>query len=198
MLMVLAAVAIVVALYSIANLGGTVYSVENQRVQLLSALLSGESSVVTEDSRVDLASKYIDIISERPILGYGTGFVTGTGQGGPHNTFLMLWVENGLPGLAGYLMLLALAFWYFRTRGDARGQSLCAVVLVFSIFENDVTELRTLVVALGLLSVLSVPERVVGFEGARSSASRRSAALLASRPDRGMNLLGASSTPAVR
>jgi hypothetical protein len=189
---VLVAVAVVVPLYSIANLGSTVYSAENYRVQLLAALLSGESAV-SEDSRVELVSTYIDIISERPIFGYGSGFVTGTGKTGPHNTFLMLWVENGLPGLVGYLAMLAVASWYFRKRADTRGLALCVGVLALSIFSNDITDMRTVIVVLGLLSVLAVPDRFAEFDAARHSATRRVAVLLGRGSDRRMIMHRASS-----
>ena len=155
---VLVAVAVVaMPLYSITNLGSTVYSDENERVRLLAALLSGESEVVTADSRVQLVSEYIELISERPILGYGTGFVK-TQPKGPHNIFLSLWIENGVPGLAAYLSLLAVGFWHFRRNADWRGQALCAGAFVLSIFNTDVLDMRPLIVALGLLSVLAAPE----------------------------------------
>ena len=174
---VFVAMAIVLPLYSISDLGSTVYSARNPRVQLLAALLSGDSAALTADSRVELATGYIELISERPILGHGTGFVTGRLQEaqarGPHNTFLLLWAENGLPGLAGYLTLLAVVFWYFRRFADRRGQALCAATFVLSIFNNDVLDIRPLIVALGLLSVFAAPERFAGWEREQPIATRR-------------------------
>jgi O-Antigen ligase len=132
---------------------------------------------LTGDSRVELATGYIELISERPILGHGTGFVAGRLQEaqarGPHNTFLSFWAENGLPGLAAYLTLLAVAFWYFRRLADRRGQALCAGAFVLSIFNNDVLDMRTFIVALGLLSVFAAPERFAGWERAQPVATRR-------------------------
>jgi O-antigen ligase len=183
LLMVLVAMAIVVGLYSIANLGSTVYSAENRRVQLLAALLSGESGVLTDDSRVELVSRYIDIISERPILGYGSGFATAQGKA-PHNTFLLLWVENGIPGLACYVILLAVAFWHFRRRSDRRGQALCMATIILSAFSSDVLDMRPLIVALGLLSVLAGLEPLIRSERARSSATRILAKPLGQQSDR--------------
>jgi O-antigen ligase len=124
-----------------------------------------------------LATGYIELISERPILGHGTGFVTGRLQEaqarGPHNTFLLLWAENGLPGIAAYLALLAVVFWYFRRLSDVRGQAFTAGVFVLSAFANDVLDMRPLIVALGLLSVLAAPERFAGLERAQPIAIRR-------------------------
>jgi len=104
----LLAIAIVVPVYSMAHLGTTVYSADNQRAQMLAALLRGDTATVTADPRVKLISGYIDLISDRPFLGYGTGFVTSRAwqDDGPHNMYLALWVENGVVGLSAYVMLL--------------------------------------------------------------------------------------------
>jgi O-antigen ligase len=169
--MVLVAAAIIVPLYSIANLGSTVYSADNRRVQLLAALLGGEPTSLTADSRVELALDYIDSISARPIVGHGTGFIHSQPKA-PHNTFLTLWVENGILGLAGYLMLIGIAFWYFRRRADARGQAFCAATFVLSVFANDALDMRPLIVALGLLSVLALPEELAPSQRARPRTAR--------------------------
>jgi O-antigen ligase len=168
---VLVAVAIVVPLYSITNLSSTVYSADNKRLQLLSALLSGDSAEVTDDPRVELVGHYLDLISEHPILGYGAGYIHSQPTG-PHNTYLSLWLESGLPGLVGYLILLFIAFWYFRNLRDMRGQAFCAGVAAISFFTNDLMGMRPMIVTLGLLSVLALPTTLARSERARARATR--------------------------
>jgi O-antigen ligase len=191
----LAATTIVVTAYSAADLGSRVYSAENRRLQLIAGNLSGDSDLMA-DSRIALAYHYIDMISERPILGHGAGFVQLQTKG-PHNTFLTLWVEHGLPGLVGYLTLIVVAFWYFRTRGDTRGQALCAGMFIPGIFDSDLLDLRPLIVALGLLSVLAIPQRVAGL-GHVWHARRPSAGFLARRTDQGRILRRARGEAVVR
>jgi O-antigen ligase len=177
--MLVAGVAIVVSVYSMAHFSSTVYSTDNQRTRMLAALLSGDAVTVAHDTRVQLLSGYIDLISDRPLLGYGTGFVTSRASqdDGPHNTYLALWVENGILGLVAYLLLLFMCFSYFRRLGDSRGQTFCISLMIFSFFSHDAIVMRPVVVTLGLLSVMAVFESTNRREH-RLVAARRSAMLL--------------------
>ena len=179
----LLAIAIVVPVYSMAHLGTTVYSADNQRAQMLAALLRGDTATVTADPRVKLISGYIDLISDRPFLGYGTGFVTSRAwqDDGPHNMYLALWVENGVVGLSAYVMLLTVCFSYFRRLGDPRGQVFCISLMIFSFFSHDAITMRPIVLNLGLLSVMAVFESTARREPSRPAPQRQPAVLLHER-----------------
>jgi O-antigen ligase len=165
----------IVAAYFASNLGATVYSAENDRILSLARLLNGDTATVLHDSRVALVSGYVDLISRHPIFGYGTGLIMSRAVG-PHNMFLALWVENGVFGPLGYLMLLVGCFWHFRKTRDSRGQALCLALFVFSFFSHNLlnSSSRPIFVTLGLLSGIAVS--VAGSKSAHSGATGRATA----------------------
>lgn len=80
----------------------------------------------------------LDLVAERPLLGYGTGsfartyrdrFVRaelgwrGLPAADPHNQYLFIAVENGLPGLAVFIAILMAALWEARGPGAYRGMA---------------------------------------------------------------------------
>ena len=86
--------------------------------------------------RVVFFKNTLDLIKDRPLLGYGTGSFAkeyrdrfsgpelgwrGTPTGDPHNQYLFIAVENGLLGLAAFVAVLAVAFWESRGTGAYRG-----------------------------------------------------------------------------
>jgi O-antigen ligase len=168
----LVAVAVTVPLYSLTDLGTTVYSSENSRVQLLATLFSGDAASLTKDPRAELVDRFFDLISGRPILGYGTGRVM-TYAEGPHNMFLALWFENGITGLLAYLMVLIVCFSYFRVTMDPRGQAFCMALFIFSFFSHNLLDSRPIYVTLGLLIAMAVSERRARSEPPRSAAASR-------------------------
>lgn len=182
--MLVGAVAVIVPLYSLTGLSTTTYSPESARVRLLAALLSGETAPLTTDTRVSLVADYIDLISDRPILGYGTGFFRSQVQG-PHNMFLTLWVECGVMGLLAYLTALLACFWYFRAFADSRGKAFCMSLFVASFFSHNLLTVRPMIVTLGLLVGMVVSRGLAGLGPARSAATHglaRSSRLTIRRP----------------
>lgn len=74
-------------------------------------LFSGQFDAMdtTDDSRVQFALAHLEMAMERPVLGWGTG-LSYVGEEGSHNMFLSRWVENGIPGLLAYLLLILAVF----------------------------------------------------------------------------------------
>jgi O-antigen ligase len=81
--------------------------------------------------RVVFLKNALELFKDRPLLGYGTGSFAkeyrdrfgssergwhGTATSDPHNQYLFILVENGLFGLAVFLMLLIVSF--YATRGS--------------------------------------------------------------------------------
>jgi O-antigen ligase len=168
----LVAIAVIVPLYSLTGLGTTVYSAENDHLQLLTGLLGGDTASLTNDSRVALARHFTDLISDRPILGYGTGLAMSYATG-PHNMFLTLWLENGIVGLSVYLMALIVCLLHFRMIADSRAQAFCLAVLISSFFSHNLLSSRPMFVTLGLLSAMAVSQGHARSEPARSAAAPR-------------------------
>jgi len=168
----LAAIAVIVPLYSLTGLGTTVYSAENGHLQLLTSIIRGDTASLTNDSRVALSRHFTDLISDGPILGYGTGLAMSYAAG-PHNMFLTLWLENGIIGLSVYLMVLIVCLLHFRMIADSRAQAFCLVVLISSFFSHNLLSSRPMFTTLGLLSAMAVWQGPARSEPARSAAAPR-------------------------
>src|SRR5262249_3688340 len=68
--LLLVAVPAAAGAYFATNLSATTYSSDNNRILVLQRMLEGDTAEVMQDSRVELAYKYIHLVSERPWLGY--------------------------------------------------------------------------------------------------------------------------------
>jgi O-antigen ligase len=118
-------------------------------------MLSGEADLVPSDeSRVELVAQSLDAVIESPVLGYGTGH-TYSWETGPHNIYLQQWVNNGLPGLAAYLMLLGACARVFFKRQYPPGQLFVSLIAVQGFFNHNLLEERAFLALLGVLLTLS-------------------------------------------
>ena len=95
-------------------------------------LSGGGGTSLSEDPRVRIWTRGVELFWKRPILGYGTGsfFTVAADDNGvkraPHNIFISVGVELGIVGLVLYLIYLALLFcaaWRLPT-----GKSCCGLV----------------------------------------------------------------------
>jgi hypothetical protein len=103
--------------------------------------------------------KAIELIREKPIVGWGTGaFHSETCRivekqdwcdffsWHPHNQFLFFWVENGLPGLLAYLALIASLVWLALRDKDPQSRTLllgfAALLTVDSLFNSPLFSSR--------------------------------------------------------
>lgn len=114
-------------------------------------LFSGQFDAMdaTEDSRVQFAMEHLEMALERPLLGWGTG-LSYVGEEGSHNMYLSRWVENGLPGLLAYCLLILTMFrigWVHRSRE-------CTTAVLFfaalSFFSHNLLEDKSLLIMLAI------------------------------------------------
>lgn len=107
-----------------------------------------------------LAALYdgLRLIEDAPILGHGTGFAR-TMHELPHNIYVQQWVNNGLPGIAAYLLFLAAAYRTFAIRGFRNGQVVILVATVGGLFSHNVLDQRPFLMLLGTLLASSYLER---------------------------------------
>lgn len=134
----------------------------------IARLVSGDSNLATA-GRTSLWADYLSILADSNIWLFGAGIWSAsdvylTFAGGsvpPHNVFLSLLVELGLPGLFLYLLaLLALARVALRLTGP--DGVMAAAVLVYSFllgFGNDVLLYKYFWLGLTLFAVLSAQSR---------------------------------------
>jgi O-antigen ligase len=118
----------------------------------------------------------LELINEKPLFGYGTGFVY-TQLLGPHNMLLRAWVENGVPGVLGILVLPLGLFWVGLVRRD---QSLIALTIVLSVHAmttHNLTEARSILIITGLLLANSARKKAVNRPLVIASHDKRGAAI---------------------
>ncbi len=134
---------------------------EHSRSNLFSGQL--DAMETQEDSRVLLVYEYLGMIAERPILGWGTGLNSDEDGLGVHNMFLARWVENGLPGLGAYLMLIYALF-----RVGIRCQSweciaLSIYLVAISFFSHNLLEDKPLTLMMAICTsraILNAPQPI--------------------------------------
>lgn len=105
-------------------------------------------------SRLAAVDDSLRLINEAPLLGHGTGY-SRTMRELPHNLYLQQWINNGLPGILSYLIMLALSFWTFYKRKYYKGQAFIVVVAIGSTFSHNVLEQRPFLIIFGVLLTLS-------------------------------------------
>jgi O-antigen ligase len=105
-------------------------------------------------SRIGAVEDALRLIDESPIIGHGTGH-SRTMAELPHNLYLQQWVNNGLPGLLGYLLMMAVAFWTYTKRRFYRGQAFIIVALVGGLFSHNILDQRPFLILFGVLLTLS-------------------------------------------
>jgi O-antigen ligase len=113
---------------------------------------SVDGAVTSTGMRMEFARRSIELIAERPIVGWGTGAYSRefcrvahslawcrAGQYNPHNQFLFFGVQLGLLGVAAYLLWVASAAYVLRSASTyerALGFALLATLLIHSMLDS--------------------------------------------------------------
>ena len=124
------------------------------RLNEFMSIASGDMTFVEQHDRIDLIRDYLLLISEKPILGYGTKF-SSTLHNGTHNLFLLYWVENGLVGLLGLIFALGSGFYYFYKMGDLRGMVFIFIFAVACNHSHAILNYERIYILLGMLGALA-------------------------------------------
>ena len=120
-----------------------------ERVELGVHEAMGSNSMATLTSiggRVNFWRKTLEFISEKPVQGWGTGNYHSTwcsrvtelgwcwfGGWHPHNQYLFFWMENGLPGLLLYLLLVTSTAWAARHAAPVDRPLLWGFTAIFAV-----------------------------------------------------------------
>lgn len=109
------------------------------------------SAALSDPNARDHAIKIsLELINEKPLFGHGTGFVY-TQQLGPHNMLLRAWVENGIPGLLGIMILPLGLLWIGIVRKDHSIIALTIVLCIIGMTTHNLTESRSILIVVGML-----------------------------------------------
>ncbi len=146
------AVCLIVAIYVAFQYGkdrsdfvGSLLS-NNRVFQFAAGTLSGSRG----EPRLKLLHEYFYLIGEKPLTGWGAGF-SGTRALGPHNEYLLMWVNHGLVGLVVYLWFVAGTLLYFLSRRLLEGFVVAIAFAVEGLFSHTLFEQQPLIVLLALL-----------------------------------------------
>jgi O-antigen ligase len=121
------------------------------------SLFSGDLNEFLRSDEVRLAvtHKSIDMISEHPISGWGTGHSYAMPVG-PHNMYLARWIDNGIFGIITYIWFLAASFLFNRRYMNPEGRMLVLLIAMVGLFSHNVLENRTFLLLLGISSATAV------------------------------------------
>jgi O-antigen ligase len=123
-------------------------------------MIDGESELVTEDDdRIGALKTALDLVKQSPVIGYGTGYSYSLVDVTPHNMYLQQWINNGLPGLVAYLLLLGASARTFWKRRYTRGVLFISLVAINGMFSHNILEERAFLGLLGVLLTCSFYER---------------------------------------
>lgn len=114
-------------------------------------LFSGQMDAMDtrEDSRVQLAMDHFEMAMERPFLGWGTG-LSYSGEDGAHNMYLARWVENGIPGLLAYMLLIGAIFRIGWRNNSWECLTLAYYLAALSFFSHNLLEDKSLLIMLAI------------------------------------------------
>lgn len=109
------------------------------------------SSALSDPNARDYAAVTAwELIKEKPFFGYGTGYVY-TMELGSHNMLLKVWLETGVPGLFGFLVLFLGLLWLGIVRKDYSIITLVAVLFAIGLTTHNLMESRSILIVVGLL-----------------------------------------------
>lgn len=114
-------------------------------------LFSGQFDAMDtrDDSRVMLALDHLQMGMERPVFGWGTG-LSYVGEEGAHNMFLARWVENGIPGLVAYVLLIGMLYRVGSKYGSRECTTVAAFVTALSFFSHNLLEDKALLLMMAI------------------------------------------------
>lgn len=150
-----------VAMVSVIGLAQRV-SLSDEAALRVRSLLTGDVTDASSATRKSVAEDALDLI-ERNFWGNGLGFADGL-ERRPHNTYLYVAVDFGIPGVAFYLTLLFFGFRRSLAQGWRRGANSLGVVLLLmyaSLFTHYVAGTTFYSVAFAALATgaLILPEQ---------------------------------------
>ena len=126
--------------------------------QRFGQMQADSAALLDDNGRLGALQVAWQLVTQSPVIGYGTGYSYSLPLG-PHNMYVQQWLNNGVPGLLAYLLLLGAAGRTFWKRGYARGVLFITLVAINGIFSHNILEERAFLCLLGILLTCSFYER---------------------------------------
>ena len=118
--------------------------------------------VYIDSPRMVRLQNALEAIRISPLVGYGNRYSSGRelpdgGEGvSAHNMYLASWIDFGLPGFIGFVVLLLGAFWSFFRKKYWPAVFLIGMIACWSMLSHTIFEHRGIFVMLGLMMSLAL------------------------------------------
>ncbi|MCB1755469.1 MAG: O-antigen ligase family protein [Gammaproteobacteria bacterium] len=129
--------------------------------QRLDLMLSGDVEEIAEgestEDRKMLLRDHINLALESPFWGHGTGFTyTGQESGGPHNVYVQIWCNQGVPGVVFTLAMLFVFFTHFLRYRDYKGMVFIILLLLEGFLNHNIYDQRPVILLMAAFLAYSV------------------------------------------
>ena len=142
-----------------------------QRLQFFDKANTDDGS---SEERKAIAEYSLRLVKEKPLLGRGTGAITGRNLEnytvGPHNMYLALMIDHGVVGLFILPMLVAAMMWGCRRTQFDTAAPLSLFILLWGFFNHNVLEERYLLLVVALSGAMIVSDRIAAKESPAAAA----------------------------
>jgi hypothetical protein len=138
----------------------------------IDAMLGRGAFFTEDDERLVVLRQYSGAIEDRALLGHGTAY-SKTQLLGPHNMYVLQWVNNGIVGLIAYVGLLLSLAACCRYGWRVDGLALVAVIGLAGLFSHDILDQRPFTLVFGMLIArISLDTRQVANSDARARTAK--------------------------
>lgn len=122
--------------------------------QRLELMLSGDiEEIAVGESTIDrkaLLDHHISLAWESPLWGHGTGYTyTGQEGGGPHNVYIQIWCNQGIPGLIFTALLLLGFLMHFMRYKDTKGTIFVVILILEGALNHNMFDQRPVILLMG-------------------------------------------------
>ncbi len=137
------------------------FDAENAQRRLSTFTFENDAVYSSDEVRLDLMPKYLALIDEAVLVGHGAGYFRAMPLG-PHNSYLAVWVDNGLVGLVLYVWLLLALLTLCWARRFWPGLVFVQVAIVSGFFSHNTLHTAAFVIPAGLVLGIGWIERQRG------------------------------------
>lgn len=142
------------AVISTLTTSSTMFEDENAQRRLATFSMNNQTVYATDDVRLGLIPRYLRLIDESVLFGQGSGF-SRSQPFGAHNTYLEVWVENGLVALLAYLWFLGALLLITASRRFWPGFVFAQLAVLSGFFTHNVIHLPVFLITAGLMLGIS-------------------------------------------
>jgi O-antigen ligase len=139
------------------------FSIHSDR--LAAFLGHNPGSLLTDgNGRVTYAVQAFDTALDKPIFGYGEGYVS-TMINEPHNEYLAIWLEQGILGVCLYLWWLWAVLRKGFVEGNHTGVAMTFSIILYGLFNHNILNDKSMVEMVVLATIFPLLKEYQGLHG---------------------------------